>query len=57
MESIELSIISFEEIKWLLGKINIYVNNNLPYYNTIEYKSDIQLNTSSNLSYERFAII
>jgi GR25 family glycosyltransferase involved in LPS biosynthesis len=40
----------------LLGKINIYVNNNLPYYNTIEYKSDIQLNTSSNLSYERFAI-
>jgi GR25 family glycosyltransferase involved in LPS biosynthesis len=40
----------------LLGKINIYINNNLPYYNTIEQKSDIQLNTSSNLSYERFAI-
>ena len=41
----------------LINKLNIYIHDKLPYYNTISYDSDIQINTSHTLSYERFKII
>jgi GR25 family glycosyltransferase involved in LPS biosynthesis len=41
----------------MINKLNIYVHNKLSYFNTITYKSDIQINTASSLSYERFELI
>jgi GR25 family glycosyltransferase involved in LPS biosynthesis len=41
----------------LINKLNIYIHEKLPYYNTISQSSDIQINTAPTLSYERFKII
>ena len=41
----------------MINKLNIYVHNKLSYFNTITYKSDIQINTAPSLSYERFELI
>jgi GR25 family glycosyltransferase involved in LPS biosynthesis len=40
----------------LINKLNIYIHDKLPYYNTINQESDIQINSASTLSYERFVI-
>jgi len=41
----------------LINKLNIYIHDEISYYNTISQHSDIQINTADNLSYERFEII
>ncbi len=41
----------------ILNKINIYVHDKFSYFDTISQKTDIQINTAPNLSYERFEII
>ena len=41
----------------LINKLNIYIHDEISYYNTISQPSDIQINTADNLSYERFEII
>jgi GR25 family glycosyltransferase involved in LPS biosynthesis len=40
----------------LINTLNIYIHDKLPYYNTINQESDIQINSASTLSYERFKI-
>lgn len=41
----------------MINKLNIYVHDKLSYFNTINQKSDIQINTAPKLSYERFELI
>ena len=41
----------------LNNKLNIYIHDKLSYYDTFLETTDIQINTSSNLSYERFELI
>jgi len=41
----------------LLNKVNIYVHDKLSYFDTIAQETDIQINTSPNLSYNRFELI